>query len=190
MALGNLGRGMSEDELQEAQEQMQREQENRQQAQQLAGQFAGEQQIDKTNLIQMVQDLGLEGEVEQDHLEDFFAAELAPIIAISDLTPGDINRMDWRSEQQFWTAKNEFKDSDSSLESDDMRMMYGEDRTELSDRLERRRRSAEEIKKYLIRLARNSSFRRSMTEIRAVSETTQRDEGDDDSGSLMGWLSG
>jgi len=84
--------------------------------------------------------------------------------------------------------KNEMKGPDTSIEDDDMRLLYGEERPELDDAKARRLRSARDVKKMLASLSVDSRGLKSGTEIHAVARTEDSD-GDDDEGGLFAGVS-
>ncbi len=69
---------------------------------------------------------------------------------------------------------------DTSLQDDDMRMLYGEERPDLDDAKARRLREAREVKKMQVSLSKDARGLKSGTEIHAVART--EDSGDDDEG--------
>jgi len=174
------GNGQDPEALQEMQEELEREREQRQQAQQLAGQHSDKQPLAKEELLRLITDLGLDSEHHDDHMEDYLSAELSHIYALSSLSPKDISKFDWRVEQDSFLMRNEMKRQNSGMDQSDERIMYGDTKPELTDSKQRRLRSAEQAKKFLLRLSRDGEFLKSQTEIRAVSETKNRD-GDDES---------
>jgi hypothetical protein len=191
MSIGSLGRDtMSEEEYREIQEQMQREQEDRNTAQQLASSAAMDQQPDKEGYWEVIGKPDIGRTIDDQHLEDYLATELSSAFALGNISYQDWQSWQWQTENEFWTLRNEFKDGDSNLEDDDMRMMYGEDKPELTDERERRLRSAMQVKKLKTSLSIDAEGLRRGTEIHAVAKT--EDSGEDDDGGrfsgIKGWL--
>jgi hypothetical protein len=182
--------GMSEDELRQMQQEMQEEQENRQTAQQMASSMAMEEQRDRDGYWEVIGSPDIGREIDDQHLEDFLATELSSAFALGNITHADWEQWQWQTENEFWTLRNEFKDPDTNLESDDMRMMYGSDKPELTDERERRMRSAMQVKKLKTSLSINAEGLRRGTEIHAVAKTEDSGEDDDEGSGIRGWLSG
>jgi hypothetical protein len=178
----------SAEELQAMQERAEQERETRQQEQQLAAQYSDQQAMAKDELLGLVENLGLDSDHHGDNLEEYLSAELSHIYALSDFTPKDIEKFDWRAEQDAWLARNEMADPDAALAADDERIMYGENRARLSNSRQRRLRSAQSAKKALNRMARGGNFLAAMTEIRAVAESFSDDSEADDEGGLLSSL--
>lgn len=192
MSLGNLGRDMSEEDYRQLQEQMQREQEDRNTAQQLASSAAMDQQPEKEGYWEVIGKPDIGREIDDQHLSDFLATELSSAFALGNISKQDWDQWQWQTENEFWTLRNEFKDQNSQLEDDDMRMMYGEDKPELTNERERRMRSAMQVKKLKTSLSVNAEGLRRGTEIHAVAKTENSDDDGDGErfSGVKGWLSG
>ena len=169
-----LGPQISESERQRAledQEQRQRRQQDEQTARSLAQGAATQQGTAAPGYWDVIGDPDLDHADWEDSLEAFTQGELSRAFAL-----GNISRKDWhdlqlRTENEFWQIKNEMKGPDTSLDDDDMRMLYGEERAELTDDRARRLRSAREVKQMLTSLSVDSRGLRSGTEIHAVART-------------------
>lgn len=190
MSIGNLG-SPSAEELKEMQAEMEREREDRQNAQQLASQAASQQGAAAPGYWDIIGSPDVGREFNDDELEDFMATEFSSTFALGNISKSDWESWQWQIETEFWTTKNEFKDADSNLGDDDLRIMYGEERPKLTDEKARRLRSAMQVKKIMTSLSVNSRGLRSGTEIHAVAKTENTE--DEDEGRLSGirnWLSG
>ena len=169
-----LGPQISKAERQRAledQEQRQRRQQDEQTARSLAQGAATQQGTAAPGYWDVIGDPDLDHPDWGDSLEAFTQGELSRAFAL-----GNISRKDWhdlqlRTENEFWQIKNEMKGPDTSLDDDDMRMLYGEERAELTDDRARRLRSAREVKQMLTSLSVDSRGLRSGTEIHAVART-------------------
>jgi len=195
MSLGNLGNGAPSPEelerMQEEQERQEIEREQRQQAQQLVGQEAMERPATEPGYWDTIgsADIG-----DHDNLEQFAQAELSDKHALANIRYEDWKSWSWRIETEFWSMLNEFRDSNSKMDDDDLRIMYGENRPELDNEKARRLRSASQVKKLMTSLSIDARGLRSGTEIHAVSKHEKMDDTDDDEGGILSgaksWLSG
>lgn len=193
MSIGSLGNGQpSPEEMQQLQEEMEREREDRQTAQQLASQAASQQGAAEPGYWDVIGSPDVGRQFNDDELEDFMATEFSSTFALGNISKQDWESWNWRTETEFWTTKNEFRDADSNMGSDDMRIMYGEERPELTDEMARRLRSASQVKKLMTSLSVDARGLRSGTEIHAVAKTENQEESEEQGrlSGLKGWLSG
>jgi hypothetical protein len=188
----SLGLGDSEpsaEEMQQIQEEMEMDREVRQQSQGLASQFASERGAAEPGYWDIIgnADIG-----DHDNLESYAAAELSSTHSLSNITREEYLSRTWRIETEFWLMNNEFRDGDSSMADDDMRIMYGDDRPVMTNERARRKRSASQVKKNMLSLGVDARGLRSGTEIHAVSkhERMGNDDEESSSGGIRGWLSG
>lgn len=114
-----------------------------------------------------------------EHLAEFLSVEFSGQFATGNITYEDWQRMQWRIEQEFWVAKNEFKSPDSALDDIDMEAMGYGSRPELDDSKARRLRHAMSVKKMMTSLSVDARGLKSGTEIHTVSKT-EREEPDED----------
>jgi hypothetical protein len=192
MSIGSLGNGQpSPEEMREMQAEMEQQREDRQTAQQLASQAASQQGPAKPGYWDIIGSPDIGREMEDDHLEDYVATEFANSFALGNISKADWQNLGWRIETEFFTMKNEFKDSDGKMGDDDLRIMYGEDRPELTNEKARRLRSASEVKKLYTSLSVGARGLKSGTEIHAVAKTENEEQEEEGRLSgIKGWLSG
>lgn len=177
MSIGNIGNGQpSPEEMREMQEEMEREREDRNTAQQLASQAASQQGPAEEGYWSVIGNPDIGRQMEDDGLEEFTATEFANPYALGNIDKSDWESLSWRIETEFWTMRNEFRDSDSGMDDDDLRMMYGEERPELDNEKARRLRTASEVKKLYSSLSIGARGLRSGTEIHAVAKTENSEE--------------
>jgi len=129
-----------------------------------------------------------------DGLADFAATELSSTYALGNVKYSDWESWNWRTETEFWTMKNEFRDGDHAMGGDDTRIMYSEDRPVLTDEKARRLRNTSQVKKLMTSLSINARGLRSGTEIHAVTkrEDDQPEEEENERGVIgraSRWLS-
>lgn len=193
MSIGSLGNGQpSPEEMRELQEEIEREREDRNTAQQLASQFASEQGAAAPGYWDVIGQPDIGREFNDDELEDFMRTEFSNTFALGNIDKEDWESWQWQIETEFWVTKNEFRDADSRMDEDDLRIMYGEERPTLTDEKARRLRSAMQVKKIMTSLSVGARGLRSGTEIHAVAKTENHEEPEED-GRLSGirnWLSG
>jgi hypothetical protein len=182
----------SPDEMRQMQEEMEQAREDRQTAQQLASQAAMENRGKEPGYWDIIGDPDIARMVDDQELEDYVATEFSNSFALGNISKSDWESWQWQIETEFWTMLNEFK-RNRKMGDDDMRIMYGEEKPELTDEMARRHRSAMQVKKMFTSLSVNSRGLRSGTEIHAVAKTENTDDDDEDSGtinSVKNWLSG
>lgn len=189
--MSSLGPSISKKEREEARERA-REEQRRQQdentARSLASGAATQQGTAAPGYWDMLGDPDLDDPQWGDSIEAFTKGELSRAFALGNISRKDWHNMELRVENEFWQIQNEMRGPDTSLEDDDMRMLYGEERADLDDTKARRLRSAREVKKMLTSLSVDARGLRSGTEIHAVARTEDGD-GDDDEGGLMASMS-
>lgn len=189
--MSSLGPSISKKEREQARERA-REEQRRQQdentARSLAQGAASQQGTAAPGYWDMLGDPDLDDPQWGDSIEAFTKGELSRAFALGNISRKDWHNMELRVENEFWQIQNEMRGPDTSLEDDDMRMLYGEERADLDDTKARRLRSAREVKKMLTSLSVDARGLRSGTEIHAVARTEDGD-GDDDEGGLMASMS-
>jgi len=119
-----------------------------------------------------------------DGLGDFTATEMSGMNALGNISKDDWESWGWRTETEFWTMLNEMHDQDSKMGDDDVRIMYGEERPELSNEKARRLRNASQVKKLMNSLSVNARGLRSGTEIHAVTKREEQEETQEEEGLL------
>lgn len=190
-----LGNGEpSQEELMEMQRQQQRAQREEQTANDLAAGAAREKGPAEDGYWGVLTDADISSTIEEydEHLAEFLSAELSGQLTIGNITREDWKSLCWRTENEFWVIKNEFKDADCKLDSLDMATMGYEDRPKLTDKRARRLRHAQQPRKMMLSNSIDARGQRSGTEIHAVARTESGDDEDDDgggSGGIRGWLS-
>ena len=195
MSSNGLGPSMTEAERKEARErerERRREQQDEQTARSLAQGAATQQGTAAPGYWDMLGDPDLDHAEWSDSLEAFAAAELSRAHALGNITRKDWKDLELRIENEFWQIENEMK-SNENLADDDQRLLYGEERPELSDDLARRKRAAREVKKNITSLSVDARGLRSGTEIHAVARTEDGDDGEEEGGlfaGMSGYLSG
>jgi len=196
MSARTNGSGLSEEEYREMMEEQEREREQRQTASQMASQAAmdpGAGAGNEPGYWDVIGDPDIGRTEDPQHLEDYLSTQFSNSLAIGNIRRSDWESMQWQIENEFWTMRNEFKSADSALDGDDMRIMYGEEKPELTDEMERRSRSAMQVKKAFTSLMVDGEGLRRGTEIHAVAKTENQGEEADDGGrvsSIRNWLSG
>lgn len=193
MSIGSLGNSQpTPEEMQQMQKEMEQEREDRNTAQQLASQFAGQEGAAKPGYWDVIGQPDIGRQFADDELEDFMRTEFSSTFALGNIDKEDWESWQWQIETEFWVTKNEFRDADSKMEDDDLRIMYGEERPELDNEKARRLRSAMQVKKIMTSLSVGARGLRSGTEIHAVAKTENQEESEEE-GKLSGvknWLSG
>lgn len=192
MPLGR-SREPTHEEMQAMQREMERERQEEQTANSLASQAAAEQGAAKPGYWDVLTQPDIKSSVEEydEYLEEFLSAELSGQLTIGNITREDWRGWCWRTENEFWVIKNEFKDPDSNLDSLDMVAMGYEDKPRLTDRRARRLRDTQQIRKMMLSNSIDARGQRSGTEIHAVAKTEAEDTGEDDrGGGWKNWLSG
>jgi len=182
----SIGPRISEADRQAARErarQEQREQADEQAARSIAqGVAAQSAEGVSDGYWDMLGDPDIDHPLWDDQLEPFVKAEMSRAHAL-----GNITRTDWRDEQlrienEFWQIQNEMRGPNTSLSDSDMRMLYGEERPDLTDARARRLRSARDVKTKLSSLSIDGTGLKSGTEIHTVARTERSDgEGESDS---------
>jgi len=157
----------------------QREQQTEQTARSLSQSAASQQGTAAPGYWDMLGDPDVDDPAWGDSLEAFAKAELSRAHALGNITRKEYQNKKLSIEQEFWQMQNEMRGQGSTLEDDDMRMLYGEDRPDLDDSKARRLRSAREVKTQTASLSVDARGLRSGTEIHAVART---ESSDDDSG--------
>jgi hypothetical protein len=160
----------------------QRQQQDEQTARSLASGAATQQGTAAPGYWDMLGDPDLDHPEWGDSLEPFVQAELSRAFALGNISRKDWQNMELRIENEFWQIQNEMRGPDTSLQDDDMRMLYGEERPDLNDAAARRLRSAREVKKMLSSLSVDARGLRSGTEIHAVARTEDGNADDEDGG--------
>lgn len=190
-----LGNGEpTQEELMEMQAEQQRRQKEENTANELAAGAAREQGAAEDGYWGVLTDADISSDIEEydEHLKEFLSAELSGQLTIGNITREDWKSWCWRTENEFWVIKNEFKDPDCKLDSLDMAAMGYEDRPKLTDKRARRLRDTQQVRKMMLSNSVDARGQRSGTEIHAVAKTeSQEDEGDDGGGGrISNWLSG
>lgn len=192
----SIGSSISQEEREQARERR-REEQRRQQdestARSLASGAAQQQGTAAPGYWDMLADPDLDHPSWDDDLEPFVQGELSRAFALGNISRKDWHNLELRIENEFWQIGNEMRGPDTSLEDDDMRMLYGEERPDLDDASARRLRSAREVKKNLTSLSVEARGLRSGTEIHAVARTEDGGESDEEGGRFAGissYLSG
>ena len=162
----------------------QREQQDEQTARQLASGAATQQGVAAPGYWDMLADPDLDDEALGGDLEPFVKGELSRAFALGNITRKQWEDMQLRIENEFWQIQNEMRGPDSTLEDDDMRMLYGGARPDLDDNAARRLRSGREVKKNLTSLSVDARGLKSGTEIHAVART-EDGTGDEEAGGLF-----
>lgn len=185
----------SEEEMRQMQRDMERERQEEQTANSLASQAAAEQGASEDGYWSVLTEPDISSDVDEydEYLKEFLSAELSGQLTIGNITRDDWNSWCWRTENEFWVIKNEFKDPDCKLDSLDMAAMGYEDRPKLTDRRARRLRDTQQIRKMMLSNSIDARGQRSGTEIHAVAKTESADdeqEGDGGGGRISNWLSG
>lgn len=177
----------------ERQREEQRRQQDESTARSLASGAATQQGTASAGYWDMLGDPDLDHPEWSDSLEAFAKAELSRAFALGNISRKDWHNLELRIENEFWQIKNEMRGPDTSLSDDDMRLLYGEERSDLDDAAARRLRAAQEVKKMLTSLGVDARGLRSGTEIHAVARTEDGNESDEDGGLFAGmsnYLSG
>lgn len=194
MSLRGNGSEMSEEEMLERQREMERQRQAEQTANQIAAQEAAEMGAAEEGYWDVVRDPDISSGIPEwdDHLAEFLAVEMSGQFATGNIRYQDWKSFNWRTEQEFWVAKNEFRDRDAKLDDLDMLTMFGEKKPRMTDKMARRLRNAQSVKKMLTSLSVDARGLRSGTEIHTVSKTENTDE-EEEGGRFSGvrnWLSG
>ena len=191
--MGN-GQEPTQEDLAAMQAEMEKEREERNMAQNLASSAAMDQPAAAPGYWDVIGKPHIGRDYEDDGLEEFTKTEFSRMFALGNISRADWQSWNWRVETEFWTMKNEFKDADSKMGDDDLRIMYGEDRPTMDNEAARRLRGASQVKKLMTSLSVDARGLRSGTEIHAVAKQESSDDGDgEDGGRLSGmknWLSG
>lgn len=174
-----------EQALERAREERKREQDEST-ARQLASGAATQKGTAAPGYWDMLGDPDMDDPAWGDSMEAFTKAELSRAFALGNISRKDWRNMELRIENEFWQIQNEMRGPDTSLQDDDMRMLYGEERPDLDDAKARRLRSAREVKKMLSSLSVDARGLRSGTEIHAVARTEDGGEDDDSGGPFSG----
>lgn len=169
----------------ERQREEQRRQQDENTARSLAQGAATQQGTAAPGYWDMLGDPDLDDPAWGDNLEPFVQGELSRAFALGNVSRKDWHNMQLRIENEFWQLQNEMRGPDTSLADDDLRLLYGEDRPDLTDSKARRLRSAREVKQMLTSLSVDARGLRSGTEIHAVART-EDGSGDDDGGLFAG----
>lgn len=176
-----LGNGQpSQEEMARMQMQMEQEREDRQTAQSLASEAASRQGEAKDGYWSIIGQPDIGRDNGTDTLEEYSATEFSNTFALGNISRSDWQSLGWRIETEFWTMRNEFKDADTAMGDDDMRIMYGDDRPTLDDEKARRLRSAGEAKKMYTSGSIEARNLRAGTEIHAVAKTENQDQENED----------
>ena len=183
-----LGPRISPKEREQARERAredQRQQQDEQTARSLAQSAAAQQGTAAPGYWEMLGDPDLDHPQWGDSIEAFTKGELSRAFAL-----GNISRKDWRNlelriENEFWQIQNEMRGPNTSLGDDDQRLLYGEERADLTDAKARRLRSAREVKKMETSLSVDARGLKSGTEIHAVARTENNDGDGDEQGGLF-----
>jgi hypothetical protein len=168
-----------------------REQQAEQTATSLAQGAATQQGTAAPGYWDMLGDPDLDHPAWGDSIEAFVQGEMSRSFAL-----GNISRKDWRDlqlriENEFWQIQNEMKGPDTSLSDSDCRLLYGEERPELTDDKARRLRSAREVKQNFTSLSVDARGLKSGTEIHAVARTEDGEDADEEGGlfsNMRGYL--
>jgi hypothetical protein len=187
----SLGRGpeISEKEREQARQRRReerRDEQDEQTARSLAQGMATQQGVAAPGYWDMLGDPDVDDPAWGDALEPFVKGELSRAFALGNITRKEYEDMDLRIDNEFFQIKNEMRGPDTQLEDDDMRLLYGEERPDLTDGRARRLRSAREVKKQLSSLSVDARGLKSGTEIHAVARTEDGDE--EDAGGLFAGL--
>lgn len=185
-----LGPSISPEEREQARKRAreeQRQQQDESTARQLAQGAATQQGTAAPGYWDMLGDPDLDHPQWGDSIEAFTQGELSRAFALGNISRDDWQNMELRIENEFFQIQNETLGPNTSLEDDDLRMLYGEDRPKLDDAKARRLRSAREVKKMLSSLSVDARGLRSGTEIHAVART--EDGGDEEDDGPFGRLS-
>jgi hypothetical protein len=183
------GPSISAEEREKARERRreeQRQQQDEQTARSLAQGMATQQGVAAPGYWDVIGDPDLDDPAWEDSLEPFVKGELSRAFALGNITRSEYENMELRIDNEFFAIKNEMRGPDTQLADDDMRLLYGGDRPDLSDARARRLRSAREVKKQLTSLSVDARGLRSGTEIHAVARTEEGD--DEDAGGLFAGL--
>ncbi len=183
-----LGPSISEKEREQALERRREEQRQEQDentARSLATGAATQQGTAAPGYWDMLGDPDLDHPEWSDSLEPFVQAELSRAFALGNISRKDWHNLELRIENEFWQIQNEMRGPNTSIRDDDMRMLYGEERPDLTDAKARRLRGAREVKKNLTSLSVDARGLRSGTEIHAVART-EDGSGDDEGGLFAG----
>lgn len=167
----------------------QRQQQTEQTARSLAQGAATQQGTAAPGYWDMLGDPDLDHAEWDDSLEPFVQGELSRAFALGNISRKEWKNMDLRIENEFFQIQNEMRGPDTTIDDDDMRMLYGEERADLDDSKARRLRSAREVKKNLSSLSVDARGLRSGTEIHAVARTEDGAE-DEGTGGLFAGLGG
>lgn len=191
-----LGNGEpTQEELMEMQAEQQRRQKEENTANELAAGAAREQGAAEDGYWSVLTSPDISSDIEEydEHLREFLSAELSAQLTIGNITRDDWKSWCWRTENEFWVIKNEFKDPDCDLDSIDMAAMGYEDRPKLTNKRARRLRDTQQIRKMMLSNSIDARGQRSGTEIHAVAKTESADDGEGEDGGggrISNWLSG
>jgi hypothetical protein len=185
-----LGPEISEAEREAARERRRedrREQQAEQTATAMAQGAATQQGTAAPGYWDMLGDPDLDDPQWGDSLEAFVKGELSSMNALGNITRTEYQDLQLRIENKFFQIQNEMRGPDTSLADDDMRMLYGEERADLTDAMARRLRAARDVAQIQPSLSVDARGLRSGTEIHAVARTEDGDA-DEEEGGLFGGL--
>jgi hypothetical protein len=191
MSQRQLGPRISEEERKKARErerERQREQQDEQAARSVATGAATQQGTAAPGYWDMLADPDIGDPGWADELEAFVKAELSRAFALGNITRKEYKDLQLRIESKFWQVQNEMRGEGSGLADDDMRLLYGEERPDLTDAKARRLRGARDVAQMLPSLSVDARGLRSGTEIHAVARTEDGESGGEDEGGLFGGL--
>jgi len=180
----DIGDVPSQEELMRMQRETEQDREERQMAQGLAQRQAQQMGVAAPGYWDVIGKPNIGREADDDGLGDFTATEFSRMFALGNITREDYESWQWAIETESWVMTNEFRDADSKMGDDDLRMMYGEDRPTLTNEHARRLRSSMQVKKFMASLSVQARGLRSGTEIHAVAKQESGEEEAESSGRL------
>ena len=143
-----------------------------------------DQEEDKEGYWKVITDPDI-GRGDGDELPEFVASETTGMLGLGNISREEYYANQWRIENQFDTAQNEFLDQDTGIDEIDAATMYGGARPQGTDEAYRRLRSAETAAKQMHSGSVNAQFLRSGTEIHTVAKSEKIAE-EEEGGMLSG----
>lgn len=187
----SIGPSISKEDRERARKQQredQRQQQDEQTARNLAQNAAGQGAFAAPGYWDMLGDPDIDDPAWGDEIEAFLKTESSRARALGNITRSEWEDLRLRLENEFFHIQNEMHGPDTQLADDDMRLLYGEERPDLTDAKARRMRGSREAIEMLTSLSVDSKGLDSGTEIHAVARTESDEPDEDGSGGMFGRL--